>query len=245
MRWQDEAVALSYKNLGENKRILTLFTKEKGLHKGVYRIPAKGIPIQPGSVVHALWSSRAEHSIGTWSIEPIYLPHGSAYFIENTQISLLGLQSAISLCNTFLPEREANIKLYEDLICYIKTLSLHRYCFFEVSLLGAINFSLDLSRCTVTGATEELEYISPRTGRAVSSLGAQGYEEKLLLLPRFLRHQYKNNYDSEPKGIEILKALNIGLYFIKKFITSQNIDIKTPYARQMMQTHMEKIIQTP
>ena len=39
---------------------------------------------------------------------------------------------------------------------------------------------------SVTGATEDLAYVSPRTGRAVSRAAAGPYKEKLLPLPGFL-----------------------------------------------------------
>ena len=42
------------------------------------------------------------------------------------------------------------------------------------------------TKCAATGATEDLAYVSPKTGRAVSRAAAGPYKEKLLELPAFL-----------------------------------------------------------
>jgi len=57
---------------------------------------------------------------------------------------------------------------------------------FEAGLLDDIGFGLDLSRCAVTGSAEDLIWVSPRTGRAVSSSAGAPYADKLLKLPPFM-----------------------------------------------------------
>ncbi|CAK0741495.1 hypothetical protein WCLP8_1230001 [uncultured Gammaproteobacteria bacterium] len=49
-----------------------------------------------------------------------------------------------------------------------------------------MGFGLDLSRCAVTGTTEALTHVSPRSGRAVSTAAAQPFLDRLLPLSGFL-----------------------------------------------------------
>ena len=49
-----------------------------------------------------------------------------------------------------------------------------------------MGFGFDLSKCAATGATDDLIYVSPRTGRAVSAEAGAPYAERLLKLPPFL-----------------------------------------------------------
>jgi DNA repair protein RecO (recombination protein O) len=53
-------------------------------------------------------------------------------------------------------------------------------------LLDELGFGLDLERCAATGARDDLIYVSPRSGRAVSRAAGEPYAEKLLPLPAFL-----------------------------------------------------------
>lgn len=57
---------------------------------------------------------------------------------------------------------------------------------FETGLLQELGFGLDLSKCAATGSTDDLVYVSPRTGRAVCRDAGAPYAERLLKLPRFL-----------------------------------------------------------
>ena len=57
---------------------------------------------------------------------------------------------------------------------------------FELALLAELGFGLDLGACAVTGTTEGLVWVSPKTGRAVSREAGAPYADKLLPLPAFL-----------------------------------------------------------
>ena len=60
------------------------------------------------------------------------------------------------------------------------------YVAWECDLLAALGFGLDLGRCAATGTNQDLAYVSPRTGRAVSREAGAPYRDKLLPLPGFL-----------------------------------------------------------
>jgi DNA repair protein RecO (recombination protein O) len=57
---------------------------------------------------------------------------------------------------------------------------------FELALLAELGFGLDLSACAATGGREELAFVSPRSGRAVSAVAGEPWRAKLLSLPAFL-----------------------------------------------------------
>ncbi len=57
---------------------------------------------------------------------------------------------------------------------------------FECGLLQALGFGLDLSKCAVTGGLDDLVWVSPRSGRAVSREAGEPYRDRLLPLPMFL-----------------------------------------------------------
>jgi DNA repair protein RecO (recombination protein O) len=53
-------------------------------------------------------------------------------------------------------------------------------------MLAELGFGLDLTACAVTGSIDDLGYISPRSGRAVSRSAAAPWLDRLLRLPAFL-----------------------------------------------------------
>jgi DNA repair protein RecO (recombination protein O) len=57
----------------------------------------------------------------------------------------------------------------------------------ELALLEELGYGLDLSSCAATGATTDLVYVSPKSGRAVSAEAGAPYQDRLLALPAFLR----------------------------------------------------------
>lgn len=57
---------------------------------------------------------------------------------------------------------------------------------FEAGLLEDLGFGLDLSKCAATGTVDDLIYVSPRTGRAVSREAGDPYADKMLTLPPFM-----------------------------------------------------------
>jgi DNA repair protein RecO (recombination protein O) len=57
---------------------------------------------------------------------------------------------------------------------------------FELLLLAELGFGLDLAECAATGATGDLAFVSPKSGRAVSRAAAGAYADRLFRLPSFL-----------------------------------------------------------
>ena len=57
------------------------------------------------------------------------------------------------------------------------------YLDWEISLLRDLGYALDLSRCSGCGRDTDLQFLSPRTGRAVCVSCAEPYVNKLYRLP--------------------------------------------------------------
>jgi len=102
-----------------------------------------------------------------------------------------GLAAASALLVAALPEREPHADIHASFSGLLEILDSpeewpRAYVLWECGLLAALGFGLDLASCAVTGASDDLTHVSPRTGRAVSSAAAAPYRDKLLPLPEFL-----------------------------------------------------------
>lgn len=190
MDWQDEGALLSVRPHGEASAIVEVFTRAHGRHAGVVRggTSRRMAPVlQPGAQVQVVWRARLGEHIGSFAVEPLRARTG----VMGDAGRLAALTSVCALLRLALPEREAHGALWGDTVGLLDLLEDGRdwalaYLKWEVRLLEDLGFGLDLSSCAVTGATEGLAYVSPRSGRAVSRAGAGEWAERLLPLPACL-----------------------------------------------------------
>ncbi|MBI1328245.1 MAG: DNA repair protein RecO [Alphaproteobacteria bacterium] len=191
MEWKDTGILLSARQHGENSLILRLFTPGHGLHAGLLRASRRQRnQFQPGTLLEATWKARLTEHLGTFQCEVTKTITGH---ILHDSGKLLALQSACLLIETTLAERDPHPELYNDFVTLLNALTTQHaagsnaswktaYLHFELSLLQHLGFGLDLSECAATGTTENLVYISPKTGRAVSLEAGAPYKEKLFPL---------------------------------------------------------------
>jgi DNA repair protein RecO (recombination protein O) len=190
MEWEDDAFVLSARVFGETGAIVELLTAERGkfaahVAGGASR---KMKPfLQPGAKVIARYRSRVSEQLGSATLEPI--GEGPASLFDDP-LALAGLASAASIVAA-LPEREPHPGAFHALEALIAALANPDiwpavYVRFEAGLLQDLGFELDFSKCTVTGSMDDLIYVSPRTGRAVSRGAGEPYKDRLLTLPPFL-----------------------------------------------------------
>lgn len=186
MEWRDEGALLSMRPHGESAAIIEVFTAAHGRHLGVVRGGGgrRMAPVlQPGTQLAVVWNARLEDHIGSFTVEPLQSRAG----VLSDRLALAGLTSICALLRTALPEREPHPALWTDSILLMDALGragwVSAYLRWEIRLLEELGFGLDLSCCAVTGATEDLAYVSPRTGRAVSAAGAGDWADRLLPLP--------------------------------------------------------------
>jgi DNA repair protein RecO (recombination protein O) len=195
MEWEAPAVVLDARPHGEGGAVVTLLTEEHGRHAGLAKGGAsrgQAALWQPGNLVEARWVARLADQLGAISGE---LVHAAAALAMEEPLPLAILRSATALAEGALPEREAHPRTFHGLVALIATLArdpggaLPELVRWEAELLADLGYGLDLSRCAISGATEELAFVSPRTGRAVSQAAAGDWRERLLPLPRFLLGQ--------------------------------------------------------
>ncbi len=194
MEWSDDAIVLSVRQHGENGTILEVLTRTHGRHLGLVRGGAsrKQKPVlQPGNSVRLQWRARLSEHLGNFTVE---LDQARAGTLMDNREALVGLNAFTSIASTTLPERApfydpvfaaANILLdamMEDGLAHWGAI----YVRWEAGLLEALGFGLDLSSCAATGATDDLKYVSPRSGRAVSAEAGAPYAARMFALPAFM-----------------------------------------------------------
>lgn len=191
MEWTDSGFVVAVRRHGEHALIVELLTQKHGRHLGLVRggqSPRLRATLQPGNAVAAVWRGRLAEHLGTTGCELVD-PHAARLLDDPDRLA--GLAAATALVAATLPEREPHGDVFAAFAALLDALDSAqdwpaRYVAWECSLLAALGFSLDLTRCAATGATTGLAYVSPRTGRAVSFAAGQPYHDKLLPLPAFL-----------------------------------------------------------
>jgi len=186
MDWRDDGILLSMRPHGETSAIIEVMTAAHGRHAGVVRGGASrkmAATLQPGTGLTLEWRARLDDHIGSFTVEPVK----SRAHLLSDRLALAGLMSACALLRAALPEREPHPALWSRTLGLMDALGQEgwpaTYLRWELCLLEEIGFGLDLSVCAVTGATEGLAYVSPKTGRAVTAKGAGDWADRLLPLP--------------------------------------------------------------
>ncbi len=236
MHWQDTGFVLSVRRHGENGAVLSLFTRDHGraagfVHGGTSR-RLRGV-LQPGNRVTAAWSGRLAESLGHFSVElaePL-----SALLLEDA-LALAALNAVCAILDTAMAEREAHADIFDATGVLLAALCaspprewLALYTRWELGLLSSLGFGLDLSRCAVTGAGEGLEYVSPKTGHAVTAAAAGGYAPRLLRLPAYL-----GGARDYPIREQLADGLALGRHFLEKRLFADR-GRGLPQARTMLE----------
>lgn len=207
MDWRDDGIVLSLRKHGETSVIVHLLTREHGRHAGLVRggnsKKLRGI-LEPGNEVNAMWRARLEEHLGSYSVEML---EGHSARVLSDPIRLAAMSSACALVDLCLPEREPHPALYGSLRALLTVLPGEgwpaAYVAWELSLLAELGFGLDLSVCAATGTTDDLIYVSPKSGRAVSADAGQAYSDKLLPLPSFLTGEGTTDDHSLVDGLRL------------------------------------------
>lgn len=230
MEWRDQGIVLSTRHHGESSVILECFTPGHGRHVGVVRGGAsrRMAPLlQPGAQVDLVWQARLEDHVGSFRVEPI---RSRAAVAMADRTALAGLNAVVALLRFCLPERAPHLRLYDRTEALLDFLGqpgwAQAYLGWEVLLLEDMGFGLDLSTCAVLGAgANDLSFVSPRTGRAVSRRGAGEWADRLLPLPPCLL--------GEPPAdaAEMARALAVTGHFLHNHLAPDLGNTPLPEAR--------------
>jgi DNA repair protein RecO (recombination protein O) len=190
MEWTDEGIVLGVRRHGEANAILELMTRGHGRHLGLVRGGAGSRlrpMLQPGNSVQAVWRARLDEHLGNYVVEGLRLRTGA--FLANSH-AVCAVTHLAALCR-LLPERDPHADVCDALERVLDQLNGSRSAGghvvrFELDLLAELGFGLDLAACAVTGTPNDLAYVSPKTGRAVSRAAGEPWRDRLLPLPAFL-----------------------------------------------------------
>ncbi|MFN3892477.1 MAG: DNA repair protein RecO [Beijerinckiaceae bacterium] len=232
MEWRDEGLIIGVRRHGENSAIVELMTRAHGRHLGIVkggRSRRMQPVLQPGNTVGVVWRARLEEHLGVFAVEPL---RQRAAMLMESGLALSGV-NLIGAWLRFLPERDP----HEILFGMVEALADHLadarlapalMARFELAVLSELGFGLDLERCAATGAREDLVWVSPRTGRAVSRAAGEPYADRLLPLPAFLR-QDALRVDAGPD--DLAKAYRLTGYFLERDVLTPR-GLKEPDARR-------------
>ena len=215
--WEAPAIVLATRPHGEGGAVVTVLTEAHGRHAGLAKggaSRAQAALWQPGNLVEARWVARLADQLGSLSGEMV---HAAASLALDDPLALSVLTAACAVAEGALPEREAHPGCFHGLVGVIAALArgpehaLPRLVHWEAVLLAELGYGLDLTRCAATGATDNLIYVSPKSGRAVSAEAGAPYADRLLPLPGFLRDA------TQPSDVqEWLAGLRVTGFFLTR-----------------------------
>ena len=217
MEWTDEGIVLGVRRHGESAAIVELLTRAHGRHLGIVRggRSRRQQPVlQPGNRISVVWRARIEEHLGTFAVEPLELRAGT---IIQSGLALQGI-NLIGALLRLLPERDPHPALFEA----VEIIAGHLHdpgiapalmVKLELEVLAELGFGLDLSECAATGVREDLIYVSPKSGRAVSRTAGEPWKDRLLPLPAFVAGQ---DPAKSPTRQDILDAFGLSGYFLER-----------------------------
>lgn len=233
MQWTDDAIVLSARKYGEDGAVVHVLTPEHGLHAGLVRGGSgrrqRG-NLQAGNQVSVSWRGRLEEHLGSFTVE-LTAARAAAWLDDAGRLG--ALTAAAALVESALPERESHPEIYTDFCDLMEAFDhdpewARAYVRWELALLADLGFGLDLGHCASTGTTDNLIYVSPRSGRAVSAEAGFPYKDKLLILPEFLRFETGG---AVPDSADLVTGLRLtGHFLIHHVLESQGGQL--PPARQ-------------
>jgi DNA repair protein RecO (recombination protein O) len=221
MEWTDDAIVLSLRAHGESSGILEALTRDHGRHLGLVRGggASKGrATLQPGNRLKVTWRARLSEHLGVYTVE-LALARASDMFEQRA--ALCGLNALSAVAAAVLPEREPHEAAYDGADALLDTIAAHDFTdwarlfvHWEIGLLNELGFGLDLARCAATGTADDLIYVSPRTGRAVSREAGEPYRDRLFCLPAFLLGRQAG----EASASDLLAGLQLTAHFLDQWV---------------------------
>jgi DNA repair protein RecO (recombination protein O) len=190
MDWTDRGILLSTRRHGETSIIAEVLTSGHGRHLGLVRGGTgrrlRGM-LQPGNTLAVAWRARLAEHLGTFAVD---IERSRAAVLMEDRARLAGLGSVCALAH-LLAEREAAGGLHDALELVLDAMTsggdwaalMARW---ELGLLAELGFGIDLTACAATGTPDDLAWVSPKTGRAVSRAAGAAYSNRLMPLPGFL-----------------------------------------------------------
>jgi len=207
MEWTDDGIVLGTRRHGEANAIVEMMTHGHGRHLGLVRGGggSRLRPVlQPGNTLRLVWRARLDEHLGHYTVEPLRL-HAASQFAASHVV--YGVIHLAALCR-LLPERDPHPEVHDRLAEILdhlddSPLAAAGVVRFELQMLAELGFGLDLESCAATGAANELVFVSPKSGRAVSRGAGESWQDRLLRLPRFLSEEAAPSSDDLADGFAL------------------------------------------
>lgn len=231
MEWADDGIVLSTRAHGETSAIAVLLTRHHGRHAGLVhggRGRRLAGTLEPGNRVQGRWRGRLPDQLGSFAVELVR--HGAGPVFERPD-RLAGLAAAVAVTEAVCPEHEPLTVVFDALAAFLDLLPdspfwAEAYVRWELGLLAALGYGLDLTRCAATGVNDQLAYVSPRTGRAVSLSAGEPFRDRLLRLPGFLIGRGGGG------PVEVTDGLKLTGHFLERhLLASAHLPLPPPRGR--------------
>ena len=214
MNFEDIGIVMSVRRHGESAGILELITKSHGRHLGLvrgYQSKSNKSILQPGSTINFNWRSRLSEHLGVFTFE---LHTSRSLNLMKNKFAIFILQNLISHLR-LLPERENITEIYNQTEAVLDQSHenfelVKSFILWELMYLKEIGYGIDISECAVTKSKDNLKYVSPKSGRAVTQEIGLPYKDKLLEIPEFI---YDAKYTDRD---DLLKGLLLTEFFLKR-----------------------------
>ena len=223
MEWTDEGIVLGVRRHGETSAIVELMTRSHGRHLGLVRGGAGSRMrplLQPGNTVNAVWRARLDEHLGYYVIEATRLRAATMFASSHAVYGVTHLASLVRL----LPERDPHEDIYELMESILDdfddaTSAGSHLVKFELAMLTELGFGLDLSACAASGAVDDLIYVSPKSGGAVSREAGEPWRERLLRLPPFLLENRASENAKSWSGQDLEDGFRLtGLFLLRNVL---------------------------
>ena len=238
MKFTDEGYIINCRKHGEKSLILTVLCKEYGKVCGYVKsgINKKTLAnFQLGNLVKIDAWSRVDDNMLLLKVE-LVAPYAVNFL--NSADKLIALSSFCALSNLCLPELQPLDRFYYLIESFINLINednwLTHYSLYEFFLLDFLGVGIDLSECSATGTNENLEYVSPKTAKAVCKDAGFPYRDRLFKFPHFV---VNHNFDASMDEVLDLLVMT-GFFLNKNFFAIHNL--KFPDCRANLAEIVEK-----
>ncbi len=214
MKIEGEAIVLACRKFQESGLIYTLFSREYGIVKGYVRSTKSYRDCPPGAITQFIHTSRVASQLGTLKLE---VTANITNLLGFHQVKLLLIQSVLHLLASTLIEHDPHEELYQAVAQFLINLGhvdndlvcLQESCILDQLILRELGYGLDLHTCIATKSTENLAYISPKSGSAVCHAAGAIYERVMFKMPQLFKDPLHFDID------DIVNAMRINDHFIK------------------------------
>ncbi len=221
LKWDDKGIVLSTKTIGEDAILLNVFTKIHGKHLGIIKKTKTNTFLQSGNYISVNWQARLDEQLGYYKAELI-TPYASYNLMDNLNLSIV--TSACALVDMSQYERQENIALFDRTLALMEDITPRNYCLWELSLLKNSGFELDIEKCGVCGENDDLSYVSPKTGRAISKSVGFAYHDKLFKYPAVFKDKNATDY---------IQGLQVTGFFLQNHILNKLPDARARLIRRL------------